>query len=350
MARVTQRQLELMLQKLEPRLQRAFMAFVRKCRAKASPTLVAELIRLGRVDDLLGAIGMTEPALAELTEAFRSVYVEAGKQGILELPVVQVAGLNVRQAVAFSFDMRNRRAEDWLRQESSKLVTAILESQREAIRIAVSHGMTVGDNPRQTALNIIGRIGTNGQRSGGIIGLTEQQSQFVANMRAQLLSGDRDLMQAYFERKRRDQRFDGAVRRAIESGKPLTAKQVDTLAGRYADRLLQLRGETIARTESLSAFNAGRKEAFAQAIDSGSLRKEHVRKGWSATMDSRTRDAHSRMNGVTVGFDEPFVLPSGSRLMHPGDTSLGAHGEDVIACRCMAIFKINQIAKTLGGS
>lgn len=348
MARISQRQLESILAQLEPKLRKVFLRIVRNSQSLASVNLIAELVRLGRVDDIVEALGINQATLSELTEAVRSAYASAGQQGSAELPVLRIAtGTSFRPVVSFSFDMRNPRAEEWLRRQSSELVTSIVNNQREAIRVALTQGMAVGDNPRQTALNIIGRVTSSGNRVGGVVGLTEQQSQFVVNMREQLRSGNARQMQNYFNRERRDKRFDAIVRKAIAAGKPVDLATIDKIADRYADRLLQLRGENIARTESLAALNAGRQEAFSQAVQSGKLSQRNVRKVWSSTMDGRTRDSHTKMNGVTVDFDEPFTMPSGNRMMRPGDTSLGAGGEDVINCRCMVVFKVDMIGATL---
>jgi len=47
------------------------------------------------------------------------------------------------------------------------------------------------------------------------------------------------------------------------------------------------------------------------------------------------------MDGQRVGIEEAFVSPvTGARLLHPGDTTLGATGKDVIACRCRIRYDI----------
>lgn len=67
----------------------------------------------------------------------------------------------------------------------------------------------------------------------------------------------------------------------------------------------------------------------------------HLR--WLTARDSRVRGGrgspanHRRMEGVTVPIGEPFVTPSGSRLMYPGDRSLGAPGFEIYNCRCTTV-------------
>lgn len=60
-------------------------------------------------------------------------------------------------------------------------------------------------------------------------------------------------------------------------------------------------------------------------------------KRWVATTDGRVREDHLAMNGVEVPQDSPFIMPDGSKLMFPGDISLGAPPEQVIQCRCTMI-------------
>src|SRR5690606_18192795 len=131
---------------------------------------------------------------------------------------------------------------------------------------------------------------TTGRRQGGIIGLTSQQAGFVTNARAELADPNR--MAADFGRQRRDKRFGATVRKAMREGRALSPEQIDRITGRYADRLLALRGEAVARTETLTAMNAARFESYRQAIEVGDLAPENVTATWGATGDARTRHSH----------------------------------------------------------
>lgn len=194
--------------------------------------------------------------------------------------------------------------------------------------------MQAGDNPRATALQIVGRINrATGRREGGILGLTSGQARYVANARTEL--SDPAGMADYLKRGLRDKRYDRLVMRAIRDGKPLSQADVDRIAGRYADRLLKFRGDVIARTETIASTHAAQREAMQQLIDTGRVNANQVRKVWKATGDGRTRDSHLMLHGESVRFDEPFRSPAtGALMMHPGDTSMGAKGEDTIQCRC----------------
>jgi len=95
------------------------------------------------------------------------------------------------------------------------------------------------------------------------------------------------------------------------------------------------RARVIARTET------NRTMAWAK-YDSIAALPYEAEVVWIAARDKRTRGAepgakadHFHMNGKVVDYLEPFTDPiSGSQLLFPGDTSLGAGAGDVINCRC----------------
>src|SRR5699024_7431465 len=109
----------------------------------------------------------------------------------------------------------------------------------------------LGLHPRATALDLVGRVGPTGRREGGVVGLNRPQARAVANARLALSSGDPEHMRDYLQLQRRDRRYDHIVRRRIEAGQPLNERELGTILARYEDRLLQTRGETIARTETI---------------------------------------------------------------------------------------------------
>lgn len=200
--------------------------------------------------------------------------------------------------------------------------------------------MAAGRNPRSVALEIVGRVNkATGLREGGLIGLNAPQSAAVKAAREELADPAR--MAGYFERARRDRRFDRVVSRALADGKPLAKPDIDRVTARYADRLLKLRGDTIARTEMIASLAAGRDEGIRQLIDTGAVRSDQVVKVWRATGDRRTRDTHMDMDGAEVSIDGLFQSPSGALLAYPGDISNGAPAEEVINCRCYSEVKID---------
>lgn len=168
-------------------------------------------------------------------------------------------------------------------------------------------------------------------------------ARWVESARAELESGSQTRLAAYLGRARRDRRFDALVSRYLAAGQPVPAGDIDRIIGRYADRLLALRGETIARTETLQAVNAASDEAVRQAVDAGSLKDERVVKVWHTAGDSRVRRAHSAINGQRVDQEAAFVSGTGRQLRYPGDTGLGAGAADVINCRCWVEYEVDWL-------
>lgn len=322
----------------EPQIRLAFLEIIRRLVARFSLKSLEQWITQGRYDEV-GRSALTEARLSPLAEAIRNAYKDGGEYGATQLARVR-----------FVFNLRNPVAEAWLREHSSQLVTRIIADQLEAIRETVANGTLLGRNPRQTALDIAGRVSAQtGRRTGGIVGLTSPQVRFVNSARVELLSGDPTLLRNYLTRVARDKRFDRTVLGAINSGKPLSRATVDRIVGRYADRLLKVRADTIARTEALTAFNTARDESFRQAIEAGTIQAQDVTKTWKSAADSRVRDSHRTLNGQKRKMSELFQSPTGALMRFPGDTSINALGADTIQCRCIASYKIDFIGAALRG-
>lgn len=190
-------------------------------------------------------------------------------------------------------------------------------------------------------MQIVGRVNrATGRREGGLIGLTSGQTDAAIRARVEL----QNLDAAYFKRALRDKRFDRLVAKAIKDGKPISKADLDRIAGRYADRLLAYRGETIARNETLASLNAAKEEGIRQLIDTGKVQRSRIKKVWRATGDKRTRDSHLALNGEEIGFDALFVSPlTGAVMAYPHDTSHGAPGSETIQCRCFYEIKIGYL-------
>jgi len=109
--------------------------------------------------------------------------------------------------------------------------------------------------------------------------------------------------------------------------------------------LLKVRGDAVARTETLSSFNAGQHEAMQQAVDGSEVQEENITRVWDSAGDTRVRDSHRTMDGQRRGQNEAFETPLGFRLMYPGDSSLGAPAREVIQCRCIVRHEIDFAAE-----
>lgn len=302
-------------------------AFTESVQSVKDQAVIAEIVRaleVGNVDAVVRLLGLDEARFEPLEEAIRQSYREGGLTGAAQVGRIPTdAGTLVAR-----FNVRNPRAEQWLVSLSSNRIVEIAEESRTVVRNVLTANLMEGANPRTAALDLVGRIDpVTRRRTGGFIGLTTNQAEWVANARRDLET----LNPNYLTRKLRDRRLDAAFERALATGEPLTAKQIDTAVSRYQARALRYRGENISRTESINALRAGQHEAIQQAIEVGEIETQDAMKEWDSSGDQRTRDDHFAADGQRVPFDQPFIV-GGEALMFPGDPN-GSAG-NVINCRC----------------
>lgn len=316
----------------------AFLASIQNIVDNVVLADVVKAIQEGDLSKAFRALGATDAAMRPLTAAIERAFETGGVTVGNTFPKV----LNTPNGrTVFRFDVRDSRAEAWLRDQSSRLVSTITEDTRVAVQQSLTASMRDGVNPRTAALDLVGRVdGPTGARVGGIIGLTPGQERWAARTEQML----KQLDAKYFTRKLRDKRFDNTVRKAIESGKPLPAETIQKLITRYRANVLKYRGEVIGRTEAIQSLNRSELEAVKQAVDMGATDPKHVRRIWDTAGDDRVRESHEQMDGQSVGLDEAFTFPDGSQAMFPGDTSLGAPAEETIQCRCRARLKVDWLA------
>lgn len=330
--------LEALLKLLTAEMQSAFLMAIQGVVDQVVLQQVIDAVVAGDVDKAFELLGFNPAALRPITAAIERMYERSGDwtaEGYPRQPGYPV----------FRFDVRSPNAEKWIKDKSSELITRLTDEARINVRSTLEDGIQRGRNPRNTALDIVGRVNQQtGAREGGVIGLTVNQESWTRSLRTNLeqLSAD------YFTKELRDKRFDGTVRKAIESGKPLSADVIDKLVARYRSNALKLRGDTIARTESIHALSVAELESARQIVATGAVRQKDVKREWDSAGDRRVRPAHKEMDGQQVGLDEPFRSPDGAFLMYPGDTTLGAPARDVINCRCRVKTVIDWFGPLVG--
>ena len=328
---MNKREFARLLARFEPDIRDAVLGDIASMVDGASLSDLTIAVESADIDRIMILLGDDFPRIRlALTGAY-------GEAGILE-----AQGLTRGSTIGrILFSLGNPRAQQFLAEQSSGLITNIAEDVRENIRRMLDLNVGLGNNPRQTALDIVGRVNNaTGRREGGIVGLTTNQSTWAESAREQLESLD----SGYFGRKLRDRRFDSTIRKAIEAKKPLDTTQIRRVLNAYKRRLLKLRGNMIARTESIRALNAGRYEALAQLVENQGVEERHISLKWDTTGDFRVRDLHVAMDEQKRTFGQPFTSPTGARLRYPGDSALGASGEDTINCRCFMEQRVSWIA------
>jgi hypothetical protein len=177
----------------------------------------------------------------------------------------------------------------YAQQQSGKLIAAITDSQREAIRSVMGEALQ-GRHTVDEAARIVR----------GSIGLHPAWADAVTKYRLK--------QEARFVR-------EGASPAAA-------AKRADKMALTYRNRLIARRAQTIARTEIQTASNLGRYAGWAQMIGSG-VAKPTSMKEWSPGPGACEKCAS--VSGETVRWDAQF---SNGLVMPP------AHPN----CRCTAVL------------
>lgn len=327
-----------LIARFAPEIRRAFQEAVRDINDNTILRQVVEAIERRDIDGAFRALGYSQPALNPIFVSIAQAFEAGGIMVMAQFPKYVADATDTKQMLRF--DVRDPRAEKWLREESSSLIVNIEQDIRQNVRETLEEGFAEGRNPRNLALDLVGRYNRQTKRrEGGVVGLGTREAGWARSARQRL----RTLDPRYLEMSLRDKRFDGIVRRAIESGDPLPAATVEKLVNRYRDNALRHRGENIGRTEALQALNKSEWLSIKQSIETGDLSENAVTRVWDSAGDMRVRPSHAAMDEQKVkGLDEPFVSPlTGARMLHPGDTSLGAPGREVIACRCRVRVEVD---------
>ena len=359
---ITRAQLDQIVANQERAVRRAFFEAIAALRDEVRLTDLVAAIEAGDTDRALAVLNITPATFAPLAAAGTTAYTIGGTTGAAQIGRVPASPGG--PVVAFRFGGRSPRAERWAADVSSRRIVEIVEDQRALARSVITSGLTAGRNPRGVALDIVGRIDrATKRRTGGFIGLTDQQAGWVRDMRASLSGADvgiltrpdgttdkkfwlddRGRLQSTYSL--RDKRLDPAIASAIRDGKPLTQAQIDTAITRMQARALRYRGETIARTEAITALRAGQLESMMEAQEQAGFTAQEAQKVWDDTGDGATRPSHRHADGQKVSIEQPFTV-GGYRLMYPGDSRMGAPAEETINCRCAVRYEVDFIGRAL---
>ncbi len=321
----------------EPKLQRAFLESIHNLRNIAHIDQIVRMLEAGDVSGALSAVGIDAASFRPFDKSITAAFEAGGEATAASVPITRAAdGLRT----VFQFSIRNPEAEQWLKTYSGNLIREIVDDQKTAVRNFLSAGLSEGNNPRTTALDLVGRISAQtGNREGGVIGLNSTQEGWVRNYAAELAS---DNPKAALERSLRDARFDRAVLKAQASGEPIPAELQKKMVTAYRNRALRNRAETIARKETITSLHTAQQQAMQQAIASGAVDRAAVQYVWRTAHDKRVRDSHKTMNGQVRRDGQPFVTGGGAHLLYPGDPSGPAN--EVLNCRCVRIVSVDFLS------
>jgi len=219
---------------------------------------------LGRAENAINWRKFEESFLESSREIVREIFQLAGEVTVRGVLTRGVGKREIKKdmELGLRFDLLNPRAVEFVDLFATEMIREISDRGREAVRGVIRRAIKEGGHPFDSARRIVSHIG-----------LTDRQSMAVDNYRSNLL-----LLSA-----------TGKITMDVD--------QILARVEQYSQRMLRRRAETIARTETLRACNAGQREAWIQAADKGYLDSENMMRRWITTPDDRLCSLCMSMNG-----------------------------------------------------
>ena len=339
---------------LEPAIRDAFIEAINQITSAIRLKELEEMILAGDIEEAVEALRIEEGFFGPLYEVQRNAYMRGGQQ---ILASTRVRDPYDGSRFVFSFNGRHDRAERWIREQSSVLITKVIEEQKEQARIVIREAAEAGQHPRDTARAIVGKVDPAiGKREGGFIGLdSRRRGVFQKGMAGMATSdGIRDLVTVprdgtppFVTLESVNQATKQRILRAYRAGEAASAADIAISCKQLRNKLLKDRGDTIGRTEALNGLRAGRHEGFLQLVDSGAVRRDQVRIRWQATLDGSVRDSHRHLHDQTIKLGKLFNPAPGVFMAYPGDLEHSPGNPkglaaNVIQCRCLAVYRIKS--------
>lgn len=261
------------LRQVAPSARDGFLRALEELRSALSVRELADIVRRG--EDFTVLLDEVPRRLRTFADYIEAVLVQASDR---EHENLFDMGLTI------DWEYVHPEAIEMAQDHTGQLIERIGAEQLSAIQTIVTRAVRSGAHPYVTARQIR-----------NVVGLNSQQAAALDNYRAKLMIDEVD------------------------------PDRADILVQRYAERLLKQRAETIARTETLWANNAGQLAVWGAGIAAGDI-VPNAQKVWSTSKDERTCRVCAPMNGAAVPMDASWLLPNGKSAMVPTD----AHPN----CRC----------------
>jgi uncharacterized protein with gpF-like domain len=119
------------------------------------------------------------------------------------------------------------------------------------------------------------------------------------------------------------------IKAGLENGDTYT-----TMSKNLKDKL----GSEIKNTDRVVRTESHRVQEFTKHETMAEINKQvKMNKTWHTVNDERVRSSHAEMEGVTIPFEDEFLLPSGATALYPSES--GDPAED-INCRCWCSYEI----------
>ena len=246
----------------------------------------------------LGAFGHAylRDVAPELQDRFVASAEHEAAHGRMVVHKALPAGTAYGAKLSTSFDLTVPEALHWAEDHAGDLIVQIGETTRDSIRSLIVQALATGGHPYVVSRQIQPLIGLHSRYSTAVY-------RYISGLQA--------------------------------SG--MDAGRVAELSGRYYDKLLTSRANTIARTEILGAENQGRYAVWQQAFSSGLFGAQEPDKMWLAAPDAE--EVCAGMDGQQVALSDEF---DGGEY---GDTDMPPLHPN---CRCTAVVVQPQTGAELG--
>ena len=167
------------LQNQEPAIRRAFENAIKDIRNGAKLTALRNALKIGDIEGAVAAVEIDNAAFGELRGAILNAYAQTGAAQINGVSWVYPDGTKA----VVRWNMASPRAEEYARQIGTGLITNTTADMREAVRTVIADGYAFGRKWDDIARDIVGRVGVSGKRSGGIVGLSKVQANWLMSLR-----------------------------------------------------------------------------------------------------------------------------------------------------------------------
>jgi len=325
-----QRRIEQLIRTQTAAIRKAFVEAMAKASSGIDTAALVRLLEAGNIEAAAQLFKIDSGVMYPLQRAIQDAFIYGGLAVTQDLP----KGLAGR----FSFDGAHPRAVALATEQAAALVTNISDDAIINARKVISDGLASNRALTGVARDLAGRRVGN-RRVGGVLGLTQPQTDRAINIRSMLRDPAR--IAEYFEGgaaryKESDRRFDKLVRKAINDGRALSQADVDRVTDGYKAKATGNRAKTVARNEAFIAQATGRDESYRQMLEGGNVESVTVR--WQHNLSVNPRDDHVAMDGTVIQLGETFNFPDGARMKYPHDPAGGAAHS--IGCRCVAIHRV----------
>lgn len=337
--RLSQRELlEQVAADWSPQIRAAWVEAINAITSRIVLRRIVEKLERGDVAGVVRDLGITDGTFAKFENALIQAYHGGGIATVGSMPIVRDPSGGM---VQFSWGVRNLAGEQAMRDHAARLVTGVVTEAREGIAAVLTENLARGQSPYDAGRLIAGRVNrVNGQREGGLIGLSRPQMETVARIERAMREGDTAYMREYLGFANRDKRLDRTVLKAIREGRGLAPEEAERVTRLYANKALKRRGEIISRHETMMALDRSRYDAFRQQIDDGKLLVTDIVKTWKHIPRETARLQHTIMSGQSVPFDQPFIMPDGTQLQYPRDPN--APASHTLNCFCRVDYRVDH--------